>query len=82
MVPVRAALPKPWLETHHNAQDKRPEFCDVFNDTLARMQAKQDVSILLTSTFDEAASLLLTHGLNFSGAPADLHASDAAIHPK
>ena len=53
-------------------------FWDVFNS--AQAQAQQDLPILLAPTFDEAASLLLTRGLNFSGAPAAFHAGDMGPH--
>ncbi len=49
-------------------------FWDIFDG--AQAQAKRDLPTLLSPTFDEAASLLLTRGRNFSGAPAPLHACD------
>ncbi len=64
-------------ENPYTHESNAQSFWDIFND--AQAQAQQDLPILLAPTFDEAASLMLTRGLNFSGAPADLHASDTAL---
>ncbi len=57
--------------THETSTDG---FWDIFE--AARAQAKVDLATLLAPVFDEAAVMLLTRGINFSGKPAPLRPED------